>query len=50
MFRVLMLAATLQDPRALCHNEFEARAVAAGAAMCAGGVIGKAMPTHTAAL
>lgn len=50
MVGVLMFAATLEDPCTLCHDEFEARAVAAGAAMCAACVVGKAVPTHTATL
>jgi hypothetical protein len=50
MVCVLVFAATLQEPCTFRHDEFEARAVAAGATMCAGGVICMAVPTQTAAL
>jgi hypothetical protein len=50
MVCVLVLAAALQDPCPFCHDEFESWALAAGAAMGAGGVVGQAVPTHAAGL
>jgi hypothetical protein len=50
MVCVLVLAAALQDPCPFCHDEFESWALAAGAAVCAGGVIGHAVPAHAAGL
>lgn len=50
MIRVLVLATALENPRPLCHYELELRAAATGAPMRAGGVVGKAMATHTSAL
>lgn len=49
---VLVLAAALQDPGALSHDKFEARAGAAAAAvlLTGAGVCGQAVPTHAAGL